>query len=113
MSSNLLTNSLFTRAEMWQGPLACALMPFLHPGSLPRVGDAPLPKAGGRRVPPGHMSVGSNIKAGPCDASCSSPPLPWPPAAGTRPANDVLRSLVGVREPTDPAVSARRTTPSA
>jgi inosine/xanthosine triphosphatase len=27
----ILTNGLFTRAEMWQGPLACALMPFLHP----------------------------------------------------------------------------------
>jgi inosine/xanthosine triphosphatase len=27
----ILTNGIFTRAEMWQGPLACALMPFLHP----------------------------------------------------------------------------------
>ena len=27
----ILTNGLFTRAEMWQGPLACALMPLLHP----------------------------------------------------------------------------------
>jgi len=27
----ILTNGLFTRAEMWQGPLACALMPWLHP----------------------------------------------------------------------------------
>ncbi|MGZ3460505.1 MAG: inosine/xanthosine triphosphatase [Archangium sp.] len=27
----ILTNGLFTRAEMWQGPLACVLMPFLHP----------------------------------------------------------------------------------
>ncbi len=31
----ILTNGLFTRAEMWQGPLACALMPFLHPGLYP------------------------------------------------------------------------------
>jgi inosine/xanthosine triphosphatase len=27
----ILSNGLFTRAEMWQGPLACALIPFLHP----------------------------------------------------------------------------------
>jgi inosine/xanthosine triphosphatase len=27
----ILTNGLFTRADMWQGPVACALMPFLHP----------------------------------------------------------------------------------
>jgi len=27
----ILTNGIFTRAEMWQGPMACALMPFLHP----------------------------------------------------------------------------------
>lgn len=27
----ILTNGIYTRAEMWQGPLACALMPFLHP----------------------------------------------------------------------------------
>ena len=27
----ILTNGLFTRAEMWKGPLACALMPLLHP----------------------------------------------------------------------------------
>jgi inosine/xanthosine triphosphatase len=31
----ILTNGLFTRAEMWQGPLACALMPFLHPELYP------------------------------------------------------------------------------
>ncbi len=31
----ILTNGIFTRAEMWQGPLACALMPFLHPGLYP------------------------------------------------------------------------------
>ncbi|WPB80545.1 inosine/xanthosine triphosphatase [Archangium violaceum] len=35
----ILTNGLFTRAEMWQGPLACALMPFLHPELYP----APVP----------------------------------------------------------------------
>lgn len=27
----ILTNGIYTRAEMWQGPMACALMPFLHP----------------------------------------------------------------------------------
>lgn len=27
----LLTNEIFTRTEMMSGPLACALMPFLHP----------------------------------------------------------------------------------
>ncbi len=27
----ILSNGIYTRAEMWQGPLACALMPFLHP----------------------------------------------------------------------------------
>ncbi|QSQ23263.1 inosine/xanthosine triphosphatase [Pyxidicoccus parkwayensis] len=27
----ILTNGLFTRADMWQGPVACSLMPFLHP----------------------------------------------------------------------------------
>jgi inosine/xanthosine triphosphatase len=27
----ILTNGLFTRAEMWRGPVACALIPFLHP----------------------------------------------------------------------------------
>ena len=27
----ILTNGLFSRADMWQGPVACALMPFLHP----------------------------------------------------------------------------------
>jgi non-canonical (house-cleaning) NTP pyrophosphatase len=27
----LLTNGIFTRTEMMQGPLACALIPFLHP----------------------------------------------------------------------------------
>lgn len=31
----ILTNGLFTRAEMWQGPLACALMPWLHPELYP------------------------------------------------------------------------------
>lgn len=31
----ILSNGLFTRAEMWQGPLACALMPFLHPELYP------------------------------------------------------------------------------
>ena len=31
----ILTNGIFTRAEMWQGPLACALMPFLHPELYP------------------------------------------------------------------------------
>ena len=32
----ILTDGLFTRAEMWQGPLACALIPFLHPELYPR-----------------------------------------------------------------------------
>lgn len=27
----ILTSGIFTRSEMWQGPLACALAPFLHP----------------------------------------------------------------------------------
>jgi len=31
----ILTNGLFTRADMWQGPVACALMPFLHPELYP------------------------------------------------------------------------------
>jgi inosine/xanthosine triphosphatase len=31
----ILTNGLFTRAEMWRGPLACALMPWLHPELYP------------------------------------------------------------------------------
>jgi inosine/xanthosine triphosphatase len=31
----ILSNGIFTRAEMWQGPLACALMPFLHPELYP------------------------------------------------------------------------------
>ena len=31
----LLTNGIFTRTEMMQGPLACALMPFLHPDLYP------------------------------------------------------------------------------
>ena len=31
----ILSNGLFTRAEMWQGPLACALIPFLHPELYP------------------------------------------------------------------------------
>jgi len=31
----LLTNGIFTRTEMMQGPLACALMPFLHPALYP------------------------------------------------------------------------------
>ncbi len=31
----ILTDGLLTRAEMWQGPLACALMPFLHPELYP------------------------------------------------------------------------------
>jgi len=31
----LLTNGIFTRTEMMQGPLACALMPFLHPNLYP------------------------------------------------------------------------------
>ena len=34
----ILSNGLFTRAEMWQGPLACALMPFLHPELYPAPG---------------------------------------------------------------------------
>ncbi|MBF5046169.1 inosine/xanthosine triphosphatase [Aggregicoccus sp. 17bor-14] len=32
----ILTDGLFTRAQMWQGPLACALIPFLHPELYPR-----------------------------------------------------------------------------
>jgi inosine/xanthosine triphosphatase len=36
----ILTNGLFTRAEMWQGPLACALMPWLHPEFYPTLGQA-------------------------------------------------------------------------
>ncbi|PTL80390.1 inosine/xanthosine triphosphatase [Vitiosangium sp. GDMCC 1.1324] len=39
----ILSNGLFTRAEMWQGPMACALMPFLHPELYP----APAPSASG------------------------------------------------------------------
>jgi inosine/xanthosine triphosphatase len=31
----ILTNGLFSRADMWQGPVACALMPFLHPELYP------------------------------------------------------------------------------
>jgi non-canonical (house-cleaning) NTP pyrophosphatase len=31
----ILTNGLFTRTEMMSGPLACALMPFLHPELYP------------------------------------------------------------------------------
>lgn len=31
----ILTNGIFTRTEMMQGPLACALMPFLHPNLYP------------------------------------------------------------------------------
>jgi inosine/xanthosine triphosphatase len=31
----ILTNGLFTRADLWQGPVACALMPFLHPELYP------------------------------------------------------------------------------
>ena len=31
----ILTNGLLTRSEMWQGPLACALAPFLHPELYP------------------------------------------------------------------------------
>jgi inosine/xanthosine triphosphatase len=31
----ILTNGIYTRAEMWQGPLACVLMPFLHPELYP------------------------------------------------------------------------------
>jgi inosine/xanthosine triphosphatase len=30
-----LTRGLFTRADLWQGPVACALMPFLHPELYP------------------------------------------------------------------------------
>jgi inosine/xanthosine triphosphatase len=30
-----LTDGLFTRAQMWQGPLACALAPLLHPELYP------------------------------------------------------------------------------
>ncbi|QRK04707.1 inosine/xanthosine triphosphatase [Archangium violaceum] len=41
----ILTNGLFTRAEMWQGPLACALMPFLHPDLYPAPAVPPLPPA--------------------------------------------------------------------
>lgn len=40
----ILTNGLFTRAEMWQGPLACALMPFLHPELYPAPATPPLSK---------------------------------------------------------------------
>jgi inosine/xanthosine triphosphatase len=32
----ILTNGLFTRTELMHGPLACALMPFLHPDLYPR-----------------------------------------------------------------------------
>ena len=39
----ILTNGLFTRAEMWQGPLACALMPFLHPELYPSPSTRPPP----------------------------------------------------------------------
>ncbi len=39
----ILSNGLFTRAEMWQGPLACALMPFLHPELYPVSGTLPPP----------------------------------------------------------------------
>jgi len=35
----ILTHGLFTRAEMWRGPVACAFMPFLHP----ELYDAPVP----------------------------------------------------------------------
>ncbi|HSP82003.1 MAG TPA: inosine/xanthosine triphosphatase [Myxococcaceae bacterium] len=31
----ILSNGIFTRADMWQGALACALMPFLHPELYP------------------------------------------------------------------------------
>lgn len=36
----ILTRGLYTRTELWQGPLACALAPFLHPALYPR-GSAP------------------------------------------------------------------------
>jgi inosine/xanthosine triphosphatase len=32
----ILTRGLLTRSELWQGPLACALAPFLHPELYPR-----------------------------------------------------------------------------
>ena len=35
----ILTNGLFTREQMWQGPVACVLMPLLHP----ELYDAPPP----------------------------------------------------------------------
>lgn len=40
----ILTNGLLTREEMWQGAIACALMPFLHPGiyPAPETGGIPL-----------------------------------------------------------------------
>ena len=31
----ILTNGIFTRTELMHGPLACALMPFLHPELYP------------------------------------------------------------------------------
>lgn len=31
----ILTQGLFTRSEMWRGPVACALIPFLHPALYP------------------------------------------------------------------------------
>ncbi len=31
----ILTKGLLTRSELWQGPLACALAPFLHPELYP------------------------------------------------------------------------------
>ena len=31
----ILTHGLYTRAEMWRGPVACALMPWLEPDLYP------------------------------------------------------------------------------
>lgn len=40
----ILTDGLFHREEMWQGPIACALMPFLHPELYPgpEMGSTPV-----------------------------------------------------------------------
>lgn len=34
----ILTDGIFTRGDMWQGPLACALAPLLHPELYPPAG---------------------------------------------------------------------------
>lgn len=41
----ILTHGLFTRSEMWRGPVACALIPWLHPALYP----APAPLTPPRR----------------------------------------------------------------